>query len=116
MRAGASSSTALGAMRMPGKAGSVAWHMEQRVATIWVTSSKLGRAADAAAAACGSVGAGPADDNHTIATMPAAATPQVHHGAGLPAWRALKKWRITGPIASTMAKISQLKRVANTSG
>ena len=48
--------------------------------------------------------------------MPAAATPQVHHGLPFPSWRELKKWRITGPIASTMATISQLKRVAKNSG
>ena len=41
--------------------------------------------------------------------MPAAATPQVHHGLPLPSWRELKKCRITGPMTSTMATISQLK-------
>src|SRR6516162_2053873 len=39
-----------------------------------------------------------------------------HHGLPLPSCRELKKWRMTGPIASTIATISQLKRVANING
>ena len=64
----------------------------------------------------GALPPGPAPDSHATAIMPAAATPQVHHGLPLPSCRELKKWRMTGPIASTIATISQLKRVANSSG
>src|SRR2546428_14160493 len=64
----------------------------------------------------GPISAGPAPDSHATATIPAAATPHVHHGLPLPSCRELKKWRMTGPIASTIATISQLKRVANISG
>ena len=59
---------------------------------------------------------GPAADSQATAAMPAAAMPQVHHGLLLPSWRELKKWRITGPMASTIATISQLNRVAKNSG
>ncbi len=51
---------------------------------------------------------GPAADSQAMAIMPAAASPQVHHGLPLPSCRELKKCRITGPISSTMATISQL--------
>ena len=60
--------------------------------------------------------AGPAADSQAMSAMPAAATPQVHHGLPLPSCRELKKWRMTGPIASTMATISQLYWVAKNSG
>ena len=49
---------------------------------------------------------GPAAESHAMIAMPAAATPQVHHGLPLPSWRELKKWRITGPINRTIATIS----------
>src|SRR5258706_9481844 len=113
MSSGSSSRTALGAAAKCGCAGSAAWHMAQRLVTIAVTSSNVGRVLGAATVC---TLAGPAFDSQTIATTPAATAPQVHHGDGLPAWRALKKWRIGGPIASTIAKITQLKRVAKVSG
>ena len=71
-----------------------------------------GRDVEPRRGACSRRSRGPAAESHATATMPAAATPQVHHGLPLPSWRELKKWRMTGPIASTIATISQLKRVA----
>jgi hypothetical protein len=59
---------------------------------------------------------GPAADSHAIAIMPAAASPHVHHGLLFPAWRALKKCRMRGPMASTIATMIQLYRVAYKSG
>ena len=79
-----------------------------------MTSSSRGESAPAPRA--GLRPRGPAADSHAIAIMPAAATPQVHHGLPLPSWRELKKWRMTGPIASTIATMSQLYRVAYSSG
>src|SRR3981189_489406 len=85
--------------------------MLQRVAITEATSEN-----GCVAVRPGALSRGPRPDNQAIAIMPAAATPQVHHGLPRPWWRELKKWRMTGPIASTIATMSQLNRVANRSG
>src|SRR5262249_38475419 len=61
----------------------------------------------------GPMSAGPAPDSHATATIPAAAPPHGPQGVLLPLCRELKKWRIRGPMDSTIATIRQLKRVAN---
>src|SRR5580658_7441089 len=99
-------------MGMPSHTGSAAWHMLQRDITMSETAANFGAAGNAPVA----TGRGPAAESHATAAMPAAATPQVHQGLPLPSWRELKKWRITGPMASTMATISQLYLVAKKSG
>ena len=65
------------------KSGSLAWHGLQRAETMFSTVLKVGAAAPTLASR------GPAADRSAIAIMPAAATPQVHHGEPLPAWRLL---------------------------
>src|SRR6185437_7648275 len=97
---------------MPVHTGSAAWHMLQRDSTMLATSANFGVGGKAPVTAA----RGPAAESQAIAAMPAAATPHVHHGLPLPSCRALKKWRMTGPTASTMATISQLYRVAKNSG
>src|SRR5580704_5473453 len=101
-----------GAAGIPSHTGSAAWHMLHRERMIFETCLNLGGGGSAPVVNT----RGPAADSHAIKAIPAAATPQVHHGLPLPSWRELKKCRMTGPIASTMATISQLKRVANNSG
>src|SRR5882757_3578584 len=96
--------TPFGAVPIPSHTGSVAWHMLQRVDTISSTAAKFGDAGRAPVTAW----RGPAADSKAMAIMPAAATPHTHQGDGLSACRALKKCRITGPRASTIATISQL--------
>src|SRR5580704_10702698 len=103
-----SSKTPLGGAASPAQTGSAAWHMAQRDITILLTSANFGVGGNAPMVTV----RGPAAESQATAAMPAAATPQVHHGLPFPSWRELKKCRITGPIASTMATISQLKRVA----
>ncbi len=66
--------------------------------------AKLGGAGSAPAL----ISRGPAADSNAMATMPAPATPHTHHGDFFPACRALKKCRMTGPSASTIATITQL--------
>src|SRR5215472_2173877 len=103
-----SSKRPFGGAASPAQTGSAAWHMAQRDITIVLTSANLGVGGSAPTVTL----RGPAPESQATAAMPAAATPQVHHGVPFPSWRELKKWRITGPMASTMATISQLKRVA----
>src|SRR5262249_18524055 len=111
MLTGPSSTTPLGGPCTPGQTGASLWHMLQRDRMILCAAVTLRRSARTPASP-----RGPAAESHATATMPAAATPHVHHGLPLPACRELKKWRITGPIASTIATITQLKRVANIRG
>src|SRR5262249_19365195 len=110
MLSGSSSTTPLGGACTPGHTGSLRWHMLQRVRIVLCAALMSTRSAR------GATSAGPAPDSHATAIIPAAATPHVHHGLPLPSCRELKKWRMTGPMASTIATISQLKRVANISG
>src|SRR6266849_5733075 len=112
MFSGPSSSTLLGAACTPGQTGASIWHMLQRDRmTLWAAVT-LTACALAMVEGC----LGPAPESHATASIPAAATPQVHHGLPLPSWRQLKKCRMTGPTASTMATMSQLKRVAKIKG
>src|SRR6185437_13793474 len=85
---------------------SLAWHMLQRLMTISCTTANDGVACDAA----GALGCrGPSEEREAITPMPIAVTIQTHHGLPLPACRELKKCRMTGPNASTIAIINQLK-------
>src|SRR5262249_51026564 len=110
MFSGSSSTTPLGGACTPGHTGSLRWHMLQRVRIALCAALMSTRSAR------GATSAGPAPDSHATAIIPAAATPHVHQGLPLPSCRELKKWRMMGPIASTIATISQLKRVANING
>src|SRR5579871_523406 len=103
MCSGPSRRIAFGAVASEGHTGSAAWHMLHRVPTIRSTWAKL--APDAAAVMAPG---GPAADKTAIAAIPAATTPHTHQGEPRPAWRALKKWRMMGPKARTIATISQL--------
>src|SRR5580704_9289407 len=107
-----SSITPFGAAGIPSQTGSAAWHMLQREITIFDTCLNLGVGGSAPVV----TERGPAADSQAMAAMPAAATPHVHHGLPLPSWRELKKWRMTGPMRSTIATITQLYLVANISG
>src|SRR3546814_7351266 len=73
---GVSSTTPLGGTSTPSHRGSAAWHMEQRDSTTFSTSAKS--APDGSAAVSRRV-AGCAL-SQTMATSPAAAAAQVHHG------------------------------------
>src|SRR5579863_5074195 len=112
-----SSSTPIGAAAMPAQTGSAAWHMLQRDTMMSETCANetcanFGAAGNAPVVASG----GPAAESQMMPAIPAAATAHVHHGLLLPAWRELKKWRITGPMASTIATMTQLNRVAKNIG
>src|SRR5947209_15191284 len=117
MFSGLSSSTSLGGAYIPGQTGARMWHMLQRdrMTSFTLATSTL---ATSTLCTCAAVELclGPAPESQATATMPAAAAPQVHHGLPFPSWRELKKCRITWPIASTIATMSELKRVAYISG
>src|ERR1700674_488271 len=91
----------LGGAGIPAHTGSLAWHMLQRVKTRLVTAANFG-----AGSAVEPASRGPSADSQAMAAMPAAATPQVHHGLPVPACRELKKCRMIGPSASRMATIN----------
>ena len=74
---------------MPSQIGSAVWHMLQRPEHHLLRlgeGHRLGRSGGRVLLAAR---AGPAALSSTIATMPAAATPQVHQGDGRPLWRLL---------------------------
>src|ERR1700746_2231466 len=101
-----------GAVGIVPQTGSVPWHMLQRDSTISSTLAKVGAVASDPVL----ISRGPAADNRPMAIVPAAATPHTHHGDFRPACRSLKKCRMIGPSARTIATIAQLYRVANKSG
>src|SRR6202011_3989471 len=98
----------LGAVTIFSQTGSAPWHILHRDRTISSTLAKVG-AVDSDPLL---ISLGPAAESSAMAIMPAPATPHTHHGDFRPACRSLKKCRMIGPRASTMATISQLKRVA----
>ena len=69
----------------PGQTGSLVWHMLQRDSTMSCASF------DVDLRQCAGRGLARAEraESHATAIMPAAATPQVHHGLPLPSWREL---------------------------
>ena len=72
---------------MPSQNGSAAWHMLQRDNTMFSTSANA--TGSGACAAARSSPPGRAALSQTTSAIPTAATPHVHHGLGLPAWRTL---------------------------
>src|SRR5580658_7360094 len=80
---GSSSRMPRGAVGISAHTGSAAWHGLQRDDTMFSTVLNVGVAAPVLASR------GPAAESHAMASMPAAATPQVHHGDPRPACRLL---------------------------
>src|SRR6202035_2624775 len=102
----------LGAVTMDSQTGSAAWHILHRDMIISSTLAKVG-AVDGDPVL---MSRGPAAESSAMAIMPAPATPHTHHGDFRSACRSLKKCRMIGPSARTIATINQLKRVANSRG
>jgi hypothetical protein len=84
MSSGVSSRTPRGAVASPSHAGVSAWHMLHReITTSSAWANSTGWAALAALATASALG--PSALSQMMAATPATATPQVHHGVGLPA-------------------------------